>query len=113
MSLTNPMGITRSKGDPRVLRQGPSSLTGADRLGRALGLADRGGLVRLYGARELASAVATLSVNRRAGLVARIAEDVQRAQRLLQRRELEPDRLGRDLRQEHDSQYHESVETRA
>jgi hypothetical protein len=97
MLLTNLAQITRSKGDPRVLHSGPSSLTGADRMARALGwvsvglgiaelvapgrlartlgLEDRGGLVRFYGARELASAVATLSVDKSVGLAARIAGD--------------------------------------
>ena len=37
MSLTNITQIARSKGDPRVEHKGPSSLTGPDRLARALG----------------------------------------------------------------------------
>ena len=37
MPLTNITGIARSEGDPRVERKGPSSMTGADRLARALG----------------------------------------------------------------------------
>ena len=37
MPLTTITGITRSEGDPKVERKGPSSLTGADRLARALG----------------------------------------------------------------------------
>ena len=36
---------------------------------------NRSGLVRFYGVRELASAVATLSVDKQAGLAARIAGD--------------------------------------
>lgn len=97
MPLTNLTGIARSKGDPRVLRKGPSSLTGADRLARALGwlsvglgvvelvapgrlarslgLDDKEGLIRAYGARELASAVPTLSIDKSVGLAARIAGD--------------------------------------
>ncbi|MFC0406713.1 hypothetical protein [Roseomonas elaeocarpi] len=97
MLLTNLSHIARSKGDPRVLRPGPSSLASADRLARALGwlsvglgvtelvapgrlahmlgLDGRGGLIRFYGARELASAVTTLSVNKSTGLAARIAGD--------------------------------------
>src|SRR3954447_21563425 len=86
MSLANFTRIARSKGDPRIERTGPSSLTGADRLARALGwlsiglgvvelvapgrlarslgLEGKEGLIRAYGARELASAVPTLSVDK-------------------------------------------------
>ena len=98
MPLTNRTRIARSEGDPRIQHKGPSSLTGADRLARALGwfsiglgvvellapgrlarsigLEDKEGLIRAYGARELASAVPTLSVDKTAGLAARIAGDV-------------------------------------
>lgn len=97
MLLTNFTGIVRSEGDPRVERKGPSSLRGADRLARALGwfsvglgiaelvapgriarsvgLDDKKGLIRLFGARELASAIPTLSVDKPVGLAARIAGD--------------------------------------
>ena len=37
MSLTNVAHFARSQGDPRIERKGPSSLTGPDRLARALG----------------------------------------------------------------------------
>ena len=37
MSLTTISGVARSEGDPKVEHKGPSSLTGADRLARALG----------------------------------------------------------------------------
>lgn len=85
---------TRRKGDPRILRSGPGSLGAADRLARALGwfsiglgvvqmlaprrvtraLGVRGqeGLVRAYGAREVASGVLALSVDRSVGLRSRI-----------------------------------------
>ena len=98
MPLTNLTGIARSKGDPRVQHKGPSSLSGADRLARALGwssialgavellaagrlarsigLEEKEGLIRAYGARELASAMPTLSVDKTVGLTARIAGDV-------------------------------------
>ena len=98
MPLTNLTRIARSEGDPRIERKGPSSLTGADRLARALGwfsiglgvieliapgrlarsvgLDDKEGLIRAYGARELASAVPTLSIDKTVGLTARIAGDV-------------------------------------
>ncbi|WP_420139889.1 hypothetical protein [Sphingomonas sp.] len=97
MPLTNLTGITRSEGDPRIERKGPSSLSGADRLARALGwfsiglgitelvapgklartlgLDDKEGLIRAYGARELASAVPTLSVDKPIGLATRIGGD--------------------------------------
>lgn len=97
MPLTNLTGIARSDGDPRVERKGPSSLTGSDRLARALGwlsiglglaelampgrlaamlgMKDKEGLIRAYGARELAAAVPTLSIDKRLGLAARIAGD--------------------------------------
>jgi hypothetical protein len=97
MSLTNVTRIARSKGDPRIEHKGPSSLTGPDRLaralgwfsiglgvaellapgriGRSLGLEDKRGLIRAYGARELASAVPTLSIDKPVGLASRIAGD--------------------------------------
>lgn len=98
MPLTNLTGIARSDGDPRVQYKGPSSLTEADRLARALGwfsiglgifelvapgriarglgLEGKENLIQAYGARELASAVPTLSVDKSAGLAARIGGDV-------------------------------------
>jgi hypothetical protein len=98
MVLTNITNIARSKGDPRIVRTGPSSLTNADRLARGLGwfsialgvtelvaagriarmlgLEDKEGLIRAYGARELVSAVPTLSVDKSVGLASRIAGDV-------------------------------------
>ncbi|WAJ26094.1 hypothetical protein [Antarcticirhabdus aurantiaca] len=97
MPLTNLSGVARSEGDPRVQRKGPSSLSSADRLARALGWFSIGlgvvelvapgrvartlglegseGLIRAYGARELASAVPTLSIDKPVGLAARIAGD--------------------------------------
>jgi hypothetical protein len=97
MPLTNATKIARSEGDPRIEQKGPSSLTGPDRLARALGwfsiglgvaelvapgriartlgLDDKKGLIRAYGARELAAAVPTLSVDKQVGLAMRIAGD--------------------------------------
>jgi hypothetical protein len=97
MPLTNLSHISRAEGDPTVQRKGPSSLTTADqlaralgwfsiglgltellapgRLARAVGLDDKKGLIRAYGARELASAVPTLSIDKPIGLAARIAGD--------------------------------------
>jgi hypothetical protein len=98
MPLTNLSGIARSEGDPRVQRKGPSSLSSADKLARALGwfsiglgvvelvapgriartlgLEGRESLIRAYGARELASAIPTLSIDKPIGLAARIAGDM-------------------------------------
>ncbi|WP_439596422.1 hypothetical protein [Falsiroseomonas sp.] len=88
---------TRQAGDPRILRSGRGSLGAADKLGRALGwfsiglglvqlLAPRQvtrslgmqgqeGLVRAYGAREVASGVLSLSVDRSLGLQSRVLGD--------------------------------------
>ncbi|MFL6798350.1 MAG: hypothetical protein ACJ8F3_13150 [Xanthobacteraceae bacterium] len=87
----------RHEGDPRVLQSGPSSLSGSDRLGkalgwfslalgiaemvaperitRALGMRGKEGLVRAYGAREIASGMLCLSTERQAGLWSRVAGD--------------------------------------
>jgi hypothetical protein len=97
MPLTNVTRIVRSESDPRIERKGPSSLTGPDRLARALGwfsiglgiaelvapvriartlgLHGKEGLIRAYGAREIASAVPTLSVDKHVGLASRIGGD--------------------------------------
>src|ERR1700712_2503183 len=90
-------GITRSAGDPQVISTGPSSLGAVDQLARALGWFSIGlgaielfapraftrtlgaegneGLVRLYGAREIASGFLTLSLEKNAGLWGRLAGD--------------------------------------
>jgi len=97
MTLTRLSHIARSKGDPKVQHKGPSSLPGPDRLARmlgwfsiglgltellaparvarAVGLEDKQGLIRAYGARELASALPTLSIDKQIGLAARIGGD--------------------------------------
>ncbi len=89
--------IVRYEGDPKVLQTGPSSLGGADRLGRALGwlslglgltellaprkvartIGMRGGerLVRAYGAREIGAGILSLSTERPVGLWSRVAGD--------------------------------------
>lgn len=89
--------IARSEGDPKVLSTGPSSLTSADRLGRALGWFSLGlglmeifaprtvtralgmegheGLVRAYGAREISAGILALSTERSLGLWSRVAGD--------------------------------------
>jgi hypothetical protein len=97
MPLTNVTQFARSKGDPQINGKGPSSLTSADqltralgwfsiglgvaelvaagRLARMLGLESKEGLIRAYGVRELASAVPTLSVDKHVGLASRLAGD--------------------------------------
>lgn len=89
--------IARSEGDPKVLRSGPSSLSASDRLARAmgwlslalgatellaprrvtgaLGMEGKEGLVRAYGAREIASGLLSLSVDKQVGLWSRVGGD--------------------------------------
>jgi hypothetical protein len=96
--LSQLSNISRSPGDPKVIETGPSSLKPADSLGRALGWFSMGlgltellapkavtrwlgvegneGLVRAYGAREIASGVLCLSVNNDYGAFSRVAGDV-------------------------------------
>ena len=96
-SIASLSNITRSEGDPKVLRSGPSSLGIADRLAkglgwfslalgitelvapqritRALGMEGKEALVRAYGAREIGSGILSLSVDRNLGLWSRVAGD--------------------------------------
>ena len=96
--MTYLSNMTRPEGDPKVLHSGPSSLTSSDSLGRglgwfslglglaellaadqiahALGMRGKESLIRAYGAREIASGVLTLSVDRQAGLASRIGGDL-------------------------------------
>ena len=89
--------ITHSKGDPKVLRSGPSSLAATDQLGRllgwvsiglglvelfaprritrALGVEGNESLVRAYGAREISSGILSLSVDKQVGVWSRIVGD--------------------------------------
>jgi hypothetical protein len=89
--------ITRYEGDPKIIRSGPSSLTAADRLGkalgwfgiglgivelvaprtitRALGMRGQEGLIRAYGAREIGAGVLSLSLEKDLGLWSRVAGD--------------------------------------
>ena len=86
------------KNYPEVIESGPSALTTSDRLGKglgwmslglgaaalfaggriaeALGLENKSHLVRLIGAREIASGIMTLSPDRQTGLWTRVAGDV-------------------------------------
>lgn len=89
--------MMRPKGDPKIRRSGPGSLTPADRLAktlgwvsiglgltelfasrkvaRALGMRGQEGLIRGFGAREIGSGILCLSVDKKAGLVSRIGGD--------------------------------------
>lgn len=98
MSLTTQLSrIARAPGDPRVVWPGPSAVPPADRLAkglgwfgialgivqlvaprrvaRGLGLRGQDGLVRACGAREVASGLLCLSIDRRAGAASRVAGD--------------------------------------
>jgi hypothetical protein len=92
--LTN---YVRSEGDPKVVSTGPSSLGASDTLARglgwfsiglglaqilmpekitaALGMQGKENLMRAYGAREIGAGILTLSVDKQAGLVSRVAGD--------------------------------------
>src|SRR5947209_17095580 len=89
--------ITRSEGDPKILRTGVSSAGAADRLAkglgwfsiglgvaeivaprqltRALGIEGSERLVRAYGFREIAAGLVTLSPDKHVGLCSRLAGD--------------------------------------
>ncbi len=54
---------------------GLTELVAPGKLARSLGLEGKEGLIRAYGARELASAVPTLSIDKPVGLAARIGGD--------------------------------------
>lgn len=95
--IANMSRITRSPGDPEIQSTGPSSLGTSDRLARALGWFSLGlgtaeivaperiarslgmegkeRLIRAYGAREIASGIPTLSVDKHVGLISRVAGD--------------------------------------
>ncbi|RTL61191.1 MAG: hypothetical protein EKK41_27825 [Hyphomicrobiales bacterium] len=90
--------ITRSKGDPKIIATGPSSLSNMDRLGRnlgwfsiglgmmelmspgrvgaALGMRRHAPMIKAFGAREIASGVMTLSTEKKAGLWSRVVGDM-------------------------------------
>jgi len=89
--------IARSAGDPKVVSTGPSSMGASDQLAKALGwfsvglglaelvaphvitnalgMQGKEGLVRSYGAREIASGLLSLSPDKQAGLWSRVAGD--------------------------------------
>lgn len=96
--MTSLSNLVRSKGDPKIIRSGPSSLPASDRMARnlgwfsialgvtelvaapiitrALGMPGREGLVRSFGLREIASGFLSLSVDKKAGLWSRVAGDL-------------------------------------
>jgi hypothetical protein len=96
-SITGLSNITRSQGDPKVIHTGPSSrgvpdsvakglgwfslglglteLLAPGRITRALGMQGQEALVRVYGAREIASGILSLSVDKKLGLWSRVAGD--------------------------------------
>ncbi|ACB28178.1 hypothetical protein [Methylobacterium radiotolerans] len=96
-NITSFSNITRSEGDPKVLRSGPSSRSVPDslakglgwfslglgltellapgRITRALGMEGKEALVRVYGAREIGSGILSLSVDKNVGLWSRVAGD--------------------------------------
>jgi hypothetical protein len=90
--------MTRKKGDPRIIKTGPSSMGASDRLAkglgwfsiglglvqliaperitRALGMDGMEPLMRAYGAREIGTGVVTLSPDKQTGLWMRVAGDL-------------------------------------
>jgi hypothetical protein len=103
--MLSPFNIVRSKGDPKVLQSGPSSMDSADRLARGLGwfsiglglaellaprritrflgLYGQEAVVRAYGVREIGAGILTLSTEKDIGLWSRVAGDVLDAMTLL------------------------------
>ena len=96
-SLTSLSNITRSEGDPKIIRSGPSSrgipdslakglgwfslglglteLLAPQRITRPLGMEGKEALVRAYGVREIGSGILSLSVDKKLGLWSRVAGD--------------------------------------
>ncbi|MBN9432991.1 MAG: hypothetical protein J0I45_11195 [Bosea sp.] len=90
--------LTRPEGDPKILATGPSAVPGPDRLAkglgwfsiglgltqllaphiltRTLGLRGREGLMRVFGAREIASGMLTLSTEKQTGMTSRVVGDL-------------------------------------
>lgn len=93
------INYTRAKGDPKILKTGPSSATGVDRLAKSLGWFGIGlgvlelvgakrisrflgvegtgseATIRAFGAREIGAGVVTLSTEKKLGLWMRVAGD--------------------------------------
>jgi hypothetical protein len=97
--------FVRSKGDPRIIATGPSSLTAADNLARGLGWFSIGlgltelfaasrmartfglegseTLIRAFGVREIGAGMVTLSTERKIGLWSRVVGDAMDLMTLL------------------------------
>lgn len=97
LSIASLSNITRSEGDPKVIRTGPSSrgipdslakglgwfslglglteLLAPRRITQALGMEGKEALVRAYGAREIGSGILSLSIDKKLGLWSRVAGD--------------------------------------
>jgi hypothetical protein len=89
--------LMRFPGDSKIRKSGPSSFSASDRLARnlgwvsialglaelmasrrlarALGMQGQEGLIRGFGAREIASGMLCLSIDKKAGLISRVAGD--------------------------------------
>jgi len=96
--MANLLASFRPEGDPKIIESGPGSLTAVQktakalgwfsiglglaellagrRLANALGLENRVGLIRAFGAREMLAGVMTLSTEKAAGLWSRAGGDV-------------------------------------
>jgi len=90
--------LTRPEGDPKILATGPSAVPGPDRLAKGLGwfsiglgltqliapqlltctlgLRGREGIMRVFGARQIASGMLTLSSEKQAGMTTRVVGDL-------------------------------------
>jgi hypothetical protein len=97
MMIEKISNIVRSHRDPKVISTGPSSFSASDRMARnlgwfslglgaleiltpecitrALGMEGQESLVRAYGFREVAAGMLTLSTEKKAGLLSRVAGD--------------------------------------
>ena len=103
--MTAIANITRRESEPKILESGHSSLGAADKLARAIGWFSIGlglvqmvsprtvtrhfgmtgseGLMRVCGAREIGSGVLSLSIDKEAGLLARLVGDAMDAAMLV------------------------------
>ena len=97
MLMKQIINVSRSKGDPKIISTGPSSLGASDRMARnlgwfslalgaleilaparitrTLGMEGHESLVRAYGFREVAAGMLSLSIEKRTGLWSRGAGD--------------------------------------
>src|SRR3954464_840617 len=97
MMMEKVSNMTRAQGGPRVVSTGPSSSGASDRMARnlgwfslglgaleifdpprittALGMQGQQILVRVYGVRECAAGIISLSIDKKAGLWSRVSGD--------------------------------------